>query len=180
MAKSINLENIKSLFFSNKTLKQIIFKNTFWLVVAEFFDRGLGFLVAVLVARNYGPENKTLRRAQQHRKQEEIYYRTDLENCKNCKIRQVCTSGKQRTIARSFYEELNEKHSEYTKTPEFVKGQVLRKVISEGKFGEAKNNYGLRFAKYVGLQMMKLQTFFTACIQNCVRMLKMAMTNAAV
>jgi IS5 family transposase len=126
------------------------------------------------------PENKMLKRAQQHKKQEEIYYRTSLENCRNCPIKNKCTSGKQRTIARSFYEDLNEKHKEYTKTPEFVKGIVLRKIISEGKFGEAKNNYGLRFAKYVGLKMMKLQTFFTACIQNCVRMLKLATANGTI
>lgn len=126
------------------------------------------------------PESKVLKRVQQHRKQKEIYYRTGIKNCQSCPIKQKCTSGKQRTIARSFYEELNEKHKEYVKTQEFVKGMVLRKIISEGKFGEAKNNYGLRFAKYVGLQMMKLQTFFTACIQNCVRMLKIAVINGTI
>lgn len=120
------------------------------------------------------PQGKILNRVQQHKKQEEVFYRTNPENCQRCPIRNKCTSGKQRTVSRSFYEELNEKHREYTKTQDFIKGMVLRKVISEGKFSEAKNNYGLRFAKYVGLKMMKLQTFFTACIQNCVRMLRIA------
>jgi len=126
------------------------------------------------------PENKILKRVQQHRKQEEVYYRTDLKNCQNCPIRNKCTSGKQRTVARSFYEDLNEKHKEYANTPEFVKGLILRKIISEGKFAEAKNNYGLRFARYVGLKMMKLQTFFTACIQNCMRLLKISSATAMI
>jgi len=47
--------NIKSLFFENKTLKQTILKNTFWLAVAEVVDRGLGFLVIIWIARHYGP-----------------------------------------------------------------------------------------------------------------------------
>ncbi len=48
--------NIKSLFFENKTFKQTIIKNTFWLGLAEVIDRGLGFLVVILVARHFGPE----------------------------------------------------------------------------------------------------------------------------
>ena len=126
------------------------------------------------------PKNKVLKRVQQHKKQEEVYYRTNLRNCQSCPIKNKCTSGKQRTVSRSFYEELNENHREYTKTPEYIKGIILRKIISEGKFSEAKNNYGLRFAKYVGLKMMKLQTFFTACIQNCMRLLRIATANGTI
>ena len=45
----------KSLFFNNKTFKQIIFKNIFWLGVAEIAQKGTGFLVIVWIARYFGP-----------------------------------------------------------------------------------------------------------------------------
>ena len=47
--------NIKSLLFENKTLKQTIFKNTFWLWIAEVIDKTVAFLVAILLARHFGP-----------------------------------------------------------------------------------------------------------------------------
>lgn len=56
--KNMNIRNftdVKSLFFDNKTLKQTIFKNTFWLAVAEVVQGGIGFLVAVWLARHFGP-----------------------------------------------------------------------------------------------------------------------------
>ncbi|MBU4298949.1 transposase [Patescibacteria group bacterium] len=87
-------------------------------------------------------------------------------------MKEKCTTAKQRTISRSFYEELNQKHKAYTKTPDYFKAQILRKIIGEGKFNEAKNRYGLKLARYVGLTMMKLQAFFTACVQNCMRLLR--------
>jgi len=47
--------NIKSLLLDNKTVKQTIFKNTFWLAVAELIQRGIGFLVVIWLARHFGP-----------------------------------------------------------------------------------------------------------------------------
>ena len=47
--------NIKSLLFDNKTIKQTIFKNTFWLGVAEVVQKGVGFLIVVWLARHFGP-----------------------------------------------------------------------------------------------------------------------------
>jgi O-antigen/teichoic acid export membrane protein len=49
------LTNLKSFLFENKTLHQTIFKNIFWLAVAEVIDRGLGFLVVIWIARHFGP-----------------------------------------------------------------------------------------------------------------------------
>lgn len=53
-SKFFSFSNIKSLFFENKTLKQTIFKNTFWLWVAEVTDKGVAFLIAILLARHFG------------------------------------------------------------------------------------------------------------------------------
>lgn len=118
------------------------------------------------------PQGKILKRVQKHRKQQEVFYRAIPEDCKYCPIKEKCTTAKQRTVARSFYEELNQKHKSYTKTPDYFKAQILRKIIGEGKFNEAKNHFGLKLARYVGLTMMKLQAFFTACVQNCMRLLR--------
>lgn len=46
---------IKSSLLENKTGKQTVFKNTFWLIISEFFDKGVAFLVGILIARHFGP-----------------------------------------------------------------------------------------------------------------------------
>lgn len=51
-----NSFSFKSLFFNNVSLKQTIFKNTFWLFLAEVFETGIGFIVVVWLAREFGPE----------------------------------------------------------------------------------------------------------------------------
>jgi O-antigen/teichoic acid export membrane protein len=51
----IKISNLKTLFFENRTLKQTIFKNTFWLAVAEVIRRGIGFLIVAWLARHFGP-----------------------------------------------------------------------------------------------------------------------------
>ena len=49
-----NLTDLKSLFFDNKTLKQTIFKNTFWLGVGLGADRMLRLILLVYAARILG------------------------------------------------------------------------------------------------------------------------------
>jgi len=50
-----NFNEVKSIFFDNKTLKQTVFKNTFWLAIAEVVQKGVGFLVVIWLARHFGP-----------------------------------------------------------------------------------------------------------------------------
>ena len=49
-----NFLDIKSLFFDNKSLKQTIFKNAFWLVLAEGITRILKLFLIIYVARILG------------------------------------------------------------------------------------------------------------------------------
>jgi len=49
-----NFSGITSLLLDNKTLKQTIFKNTFWLAVAEGISRLFGFILIIYVARILG------------------------------------------------------------------------------------------------------------------------------
>jgi len=50
-----NFIGLKSSLFENKTIRQTIFKNTFWLAVAEVIQKGVGFLIVVWIARHFGP-----------------------------------------------------------------------------------------------------------------------------
>jgi len=48
------MSNIKSLLFDNKTIKQTILKNTFWLIVAEGVDKFLKLILIIYAARILG------------------------------------------------------------------------------------------------------------------------------
>jgi len=50
----MNFKNLKTLFFENIGIKQTIFKNTFWLAVAEGIHHLLGFLLIIYIARILG------------------------------------------------------------------------------------------------------------------------------
>jgi O-antigen/teichoic acid export membrane protein len=55
MINIFSLSSFKNFFLKNKTLKQTVFKNTFWLFAAEVFETGIGFLIVVWLARHFGP-----------------------------------------------------------------------------------------------------------------------------
>jgi O-antigen/teichoic acid export membrane protein len=50
----MNFKNIKTLFFENIGIKQTIFKNTFWLAVAEGIPRLLEFVLIIYITRILG------------------------------------------------------------------------------------------------------------------------------
>jgi O-antigen/teichoic acid export membrane protein len=46
----------KEVLFKNKSPRQIVLKNTFWLSLGQFFTRLFKFLLVVFAARILGPE----------------------------------------------------------------------------------------------------------------------------
>jgi hypothetical protein len=58
-------------------------------------------------------------------------------------------------------------------TATFRQRLVERKWKIEGLFGEAKQNHGLRRARYRGLSNVQIQFFMTAIALNCKRVVKM-------
>jgi O-antigen/teichoic acid export membrane protein len=52
----MKIKNFKNIFFENSGIKQTLFKNAFWLASAEFFSKGIYFLVFIWLARYLGPE----------------------------------------------------------------------------------------------------------------------------
>jgi len=51
---NFNFNEIKSLFFGNRTVKQTIFKNTFWLAIGTGISKLLGFVLFIYIARILG------------------------------------------------------------------------------------------------------------------------------
>lgn len=49
-----NLTDVKTIFFGNKTLRQTLFKNSFWLSLSEGISKLLKFILFVYLARNLG------------------------------------------------------------------------------------------------------------------------------
>lgn len=47
---------LRETLFTNKSAGQTIMKNSFWLFLAEGTNKGILFLVAILIARNFSPE----------------------------------------------------------------------------------------------------------------------------
>jgi len=47
--------DIKSLLLDNRSIKQTVFKNTFWLVMAEVIQGGIVFVITIWLARHFGP-----------------------------------------------------------------------------------------------------------------------------
>ncbi len=52
----MKIKELSNLFFKNSGIRQTLFKNAFWLAVAEFFSRGIYLLVFIWLARYLGPE----------------------------------------------------------------------------------------------------------------------------
>ncbi|NCF74929.1 MAG: oligosaccharide flippase family protein [Xanthomonadaceae bacterium] len=50
----ILVEKLKYYLAQNNTIRQTLFKNTFWLSIAEFFKNGVRFLIQILLARELG------------------------------------------------------------------------------------------------------------------------------
>jgi len=53
--KNNKINNVKSIFFENRSIKQTILKNTFWLGAAEVIQRSVAFLATIWLARHFGP-----------------------------------------------------------------------------------------------------------------------------
>lgn len=51
------IKKIKTLLFENIDDKQIVLKNSFWLILWEWFSKGATFIITILIARLLWPEN---------------------------------------------------------------------------------------------------------------------------
>ena len=61
---------------------------------------------------------------------------------------------------------------QFTKTHNGKRIYNWRKQTIERSFAEAKENHGLRYARMLGIQNMREQSFLTAAVQNMKRLAK--------
>ncbi len=118
------------------------------------------------------PNGQTLAHSSTNHKSGDKTYRVAKGICATCPLREQCTTSKTgRAITRSSHEAQFERQREYAKTPQAVMGRVLRGIVAEGKFSEAVR-HGLKEMRYVGEEMVLMQSKLVATILNFKRFLR--------
>lgn len=81
-------------------------------------------------------------------------YKSDIDKCKNCPLKEQCTKSKinQKTISRHVWAEYVEYTNEIRYTEDWKENYPLRKQTVERIFGDCKENMCLRFTREKGLE----------------------------
>ena len=99
------------------------------------------------------------------------YYHIKKEHCQSCQWRDSCYLGRRHTgIYRNAYKEAIERVRQRQSSQVFKQRMRERSWKIEGLFGEAKEQHGLRRAKYRGLEKMQIQAFLIGITQNLKRL----------
>ncbi|WP_197407934.1 transposase [Rickettsia rhipicephali] len=103
-------------------------------------------------------------------------YRITGGHCKNCSLKSGCISdnysNRGRFIYRNPYQDEIDEVKVRQNRIDFKKKLIERKWKIEGLFGEAKENHGLRGAKFRSVQKTQIQILMIAIVQNFKRILK--------
>jgi len=100
------------------------------------------------------------------------YYDIKKAHCKGCQWRESCYLGgvSHQYIARNKYKEAIERARCRQSSEVFQHRMTERSWKVEGLFGEAKEQHGLRRAKYRGLDKMQIQAYSIGIVQNLKRL----------
>ncbi len=104
-----------------------------------------------------------------------IKYKAPKRFCKKtCPLRNECTKGENsvRIVERNIHQEYIDYQIEKKDSPVWKAMLRKRKTMVEGSFADAKENHGMRRAKYRGLAKVQEQSFMTAIVQNIKKMVK--------
>lgn len=105
-----------------------------------------------------------------------IIYRASKRLCnKSCPRRNECTTGGEnsvREVQRNIYQDYIDCQIKKQNSPVWRAMLKKRKTMVEGSFADAKENHGMRRAKYRGLAKVQEQSFMTAIVQNIKKMVK--------
>ena len=95
-------------------------------------------------------------------------YFSDRKDCAGCPRRAACFSEKatRRMVTRHVWQDALDEVTAFTKTPQGRRLYAWRKETIERSFAEAKENHGLRYARMLGRDNMREQSFLTAAVQN--------------
>lgn len=93
-------------------------------------------------------------------------YKSKPEKCEKCPLKKQCTKSKnnQKVITRHIWEEYKEQMNENRYTQNWKDNYPLRKETVERTFGDCKEQMGLRYTRYRGLQKSdQYSTLIFAC-----------------
>lgn len=99
-------------------------------------------------------------------------WRCSIKHCRCCHLKEKCTKSKLRVLSVHIHERLIKQACELSKTKEYRISQRKRKLI-EGLFGEAKDQMGMRVAKFRLRWNVTEQFLMTATVQNIKRFVKL-------
>ena len=101
-------------------------------------------------------------------------YISDRRDCAGCPRRTACFGEKaaRRMVTRHVWQDALDEVTAFTKTPQGSRLYSWRKETIERSFAEAKENHGLRYARMLGRDNMREQSFLTAAVQNMKRLAK--------
>ena len=99
------------------------------------------------------------------------YYPIKKAHCNKCQWQASCYLGKRRTgLYRNEYKAASERVRQRQGDKEFKHIMRERSWKIEGLFGEAKEQHGLRRAKYRGSQKTQIQAYLIGTTQNLKRL----------
>lgn len=112
------------------------------------------------------------------RNNQQIKYYFDINKCKDCPMQDGCykKGAKSKTYGITI---LSDEHKNQLKfeNSDYFKERIKQRYKIEAKNAELKQAHGLDKSKYVGLFGMTIQTYTTAIVINCKRIVKMLSTN---
>ena len=119
------------------------------------------------------PNKKELKYYAYDKQNESYRYKANKKDCSECPLKVNCCPGARfRTVRQNIYYEEYGRLAERLKTPEAREAYILRKVISEGLFAEAKGNHGLRKFMTRGLDKAQKRAYMIAAVQNLKKFIK--------
>jgi transposase len=119
------------------------------------------------------PNQKVLKYYRYDKKKERRRYISNKGQCSGCPLKEkCCPNAPCRTVCQSIYYKEYDRLNRRLKTPDAREAYILRKIISEGLFAEAKNSHGLRKFMSRGLEKAHKRSYMIASVQNLKRLLK--------
>lgn len=116
----------------------------------------------------------SIRKARQGKKGEKknqvIAHYFDVKKCKTCPMKEGCykEGAKSKSYSITIMSDEHKSQLEFENS-EYFQERIKTRYIIEAKNGELKQNHGLRHASYLGLFGMTIQSYVTACVSNCKR-----------
>ena len=101
-------------------------------------------------------------------------YDSDRRICAQCPTKHECmaATASRRLITRHVWQDSLDACTAFVKTDQGRRLYERRKETIERSFAEAKENHGLRYARMLGRQNTREQSFLTATVQNIKRLVK--------